>query len=101
MSRNRSLQHLAGLTPTQVQDLLERRHPGPGRAMPVNMCRVTPARLCRVMPTDAYRTMPVNGCRTMPGDAGHCRVVPVGADRGEAGGCRVMPTAGCCRVRLI
>jgi hypothetical protein len=99
MSRNRPLQHLNGLTPTQLQDLLERRHPGPGRALPVNICRVTPTRLGRVMPGDAgrgeaghCRVMPgVSPCRVMP-DVSPCRVMP------ESGHCRVMPDGGFCRI---
>jgi hypothetical protein len=114
-----SLQGLAGLTPTQLQSLLERGRVDTRlcRVLPVNICRtmpgVSPCRvvqvgepgdtgtLCRVMPESGHcRTMPTAGtCRVMPiasepGAAGHCRVMP-----GEAGNCRVMPgDAGNCRV---
>ena len=123
-----SLQGLAGLTPTQLQALLERGRVDTRlcRVMPVNICRtmpdMSPCRIvqvgpdpggegphCRTMPgVSPCRVMPVNGRRTMPGEAGNCRVMPtagtcrvmpIASEPGEAGHCRVMPgAAGNCRV---
>jgi len=95
-----SLNEIAGLTPTQLQALLERGHRDVRPVLggeDVNLCRVMPVNVYRVRPDEAD-VGEAGFCRVIHaeadgGEAGLCRVIHVDAERGAGGTCRVLPAS--------